>query len=154
MSTILLQEYADGLQALYTAMERVLGGLPAEALDWRPGPDMNSLGVLAVHTAGSQQYWIAEVAGGQPSHRDRDAEFRSGGLDAAALIGRLAQALARSQAAIAALDVARLDEERIAPRDGRRVTVAWCLLHALEHTALHLGHMEITRQLWDQRHET
>lgn len=29
-------------------------------------------------------------------------------------------------------------------------TVAWRLAHALEHTALHLGHMEITRQLWEQ----
>jgi ankyrin repeat protein len=29
--------------------------------------------------------------------------------------------------------------------------VAWCLAHALEHTALHLGHMQITRQLWEQR---
>jgi len=24
------------------------------------------------------------------------------------------------------------------------------LAHALEHTVLHLGHMEITRQLWEQ----
>jgi len=28
--------------------------------------------------------------------------------------------------------------------------VAWALLHALDHTAQHLGHMQITRQLWDQ----
>ena len=29
--------------------------------------------------------------------------------------------------------------------------VAWALLHALEHTAIHLGHMQIMRQLWEQR---
>ena len=34
---------------------------------------------------------------------------------------------------------------------GREFTGAWCLAHALEHTALHLGQMQITRQLWEQR---
>jgi hypothetical protein len=31
------------------------------------------------------------------------------------------------------------------------VTAAWALLHALEHVGLHLGHAQITRQLWDQK---
>ena len=33
--------------------------------------------------------------------------------------------------------------------DAREFTVAWCLLHALEHSAVHLGHMQIVRQLWE-----
>ena len=37
---------------------------------------------------------------------------------------------------------------------GRRThRVAWCLLHNLEHVAIHLGHVEILRQLWDQRED-
>jgi hypothetical protein len=28
--------------------------------------------------------------------------------------------------------------------------VAWALLHALEHTTLHLGQIQLTRQLWEQ----
>ena len=32
-----------------------------------------------------------------------------------------------------------------------RTLLTWCLAHALEHTALHLGHMQIMRQLWRQR---
>jgi hypothetical protein len=31
------------------------------------------------------------------------------------------------------------------------MTVAWAVLHAVDHTALHLGHIQITRQLWEQR---
>ncbi|PKO22449.1 MAG: hypothetical protein CVU38_09500 [Chloroflexi bacterium HGW-Chloroflexi-1] len=31
---------------------------------------------------------------------------------------------------------------------GRQVTVRWGILHVIEHTALHLGHMQITYQLW------
>jgi len=28
--------------------------------------------------------------------------------------------------------------------------VAWALAHALEHTALHLGHIQIGRELWQE----
>jgi hypothetical protein len=31
------------------------------------------------------------------------------------------------------------------------ITAGWALNHALAHTALHIGHAQITRQLWDAR---
>jgi hypothetical protein len=30
----------------------------------------------------------------------------------------------------------------------RQVTVRWSILHVIEHTAQHVGHMQLTRQLW------
>jgi len=43
------------------------------------------------------------------------------------------------------------DLETIVPaRDGREFTVAWALLHALEHATRHLGQIQLTRQLWEQ----
>ena len=147
----ILAEYVERLQTLHTGMKRIVNGLPQAALDWTPGPEMNSLHVLAVHVAGSERYWIGDVAGSDPSGRDRDAEFRSGGLDTHALIDLLDRTLAHSRAVLEGLEPADLEDVCQAPRDGRQVTVAWCLAHALEHTALHLGHMEITRQLWEQK---
>ena len=44
------------------------------------------------------------------------------------------------------LTAADLDSTRQA-RD-RMVPMRWAILHAIEHTALHLGHMQITYQLW------
>jgi len=146
----ILTEYAERLQTLHTGMEQIINGLPQAALDWTPGPEMNSIHVLAVHVAGSERYWIGDVAGSDPSGRDRDAEFRSGGLDTYALIDLLDRTLAHSRAVLEGLEPADLETLRISPRNGRQVTVAWCLAHALEHTALHLGHMEITKQLWEQ----
>ncbi|HJW84059.1 MAG TPA: hypothetical protein VJ754_07125, partial [Anaerolineae bacterium] len=32
--------------------------------------------------------------------------------------------------------------------EGRSVPVRWSILHIIDHTALHLGHMQITYQLW------
>ena len=48
------------------------------------------------------------------------------------------------------LSLEELEELRISPRDGRQFTVGWSLAHALEHTAIHVGHAQITRQLWEE----
>ncbi|MGH8629266.1 MAG: DinB family protein [Burkholderiales bacterium] len=147
----MLVDYLDRLQALHADMHRALDGLSQDALDWSPGPDMNSLAVLAVHTVGAQRYWIGDVAGRDPLGRDRAAEFRAGGLDATALIARLDAALAHSRTMLEGLTLSELEALRPASGYGREVTVAWALAHALAHTAVHVGHMQIVRQLWDQR---
>jgi len=138
--------HARGLPEIECAID----GLPPSALDWVPGPDMNSLAALAVHVAGAQRYWIGDVVGRDPSGRDRAAEFQVRGLDATALKAHLAESLAHSRGVLEGLALSDLDAVRVSPRDGRKFPVPWCLAHALEHTALHLGHMHITRQLWEQ----
>jgi uncharacterized damage-inducible protein DinB len=148
---VILEDYGERLSALYAALLQTIEGLSPAALDWVPGPDMNSLSVLATHVAGATRYWIGDVAGQDRSGRDRGAEFRTRGLEAATLKVQLVGALEHSQRVLKGLTMADLEAPRISPRDGRRFSVAWCLAHALEHTALHLGHMQLTRQLWDKR---
>jgi len=43
-----------------------------------------------------------------------------------------------------------LESTRVSPGNGREYTMAWALLHALEHATTHLGQIQITRQLWEQ----
>lgn len=145
----ILTDYLERLQNLHTQIQQAIAGLSPEALNWTPGPEMNSLAVLVVHTAGSQRYWIGEVAGQDPANRDRDAEFRAQDWDEASLLELLATTLAHSQAMLARLTLPDLEGQRVAT-DGRAVTVAWALWHALGHTALHVGQMQLTRQLWEQ----
>lgn len=147
----ILEDYGERLGALYAALLQTIEGLPPAALDWVPGPEMNSLSVLATHVAGSTRYWIGDVAAQDPSGRDREAEFRTHGLEAAVLEARLAGSLEHSQRVLEGLTLSDLEALRVSPRDGRQFSAAWCLAHALEHTALHLGHMQLTRQLWDER---
>jgi len=145
------ETYFDRLQMLHADIHRVFDGLPQEAIDWSPGDGMNSLAVLVTHTAGAMRYWIGTVAGQDQSERDRDSEFRTKDDDAAALGARIDAALVHSRTILGTLTLADLDAKRIAPRDGRVYTVAWALMHALEHTAIHVGHMQMAWQLWDQR---
>jgi uncharacterized damage-inducible protein DinB len=148
---VVLEGYLERLAALHADMQRAIEGLPQVALDWLPGPDMNSLCVLVVHTCGAERYWIGDVVGRDPSARDRTAEFHATGWDAIALGEHLDESLARVRGVLEGLTLQDLKALRVSPRDGCKFTVAWCLAHALEHTAIHLGHMQIARQLWDQR---
>ena len=146
---VLCSEVADRLDALHSDMVRAIAGLPNEALDWSPGAEMNSLAVLAVHAAGAERFWIGDMVGQASSGRDRGAEFHALGWDEARLIARLDDVLAHSRNVMEHLSTQELETTRISPHNGREFTVAWCLLHALEHSAVHLGHMQIVRQLWE-----
>ncbi|HLE30855.1 MAG TPA: DinB family protein [Anaerolineales bacterium] len=147
----LLASYLDRLVMLHAEAERALDGLPPEALDWSPAPEINSLGVLAAHLAGAERYWIGDITGRDPSGRVREQEFQARGADAAALKQRLADVLAHSRDILERLTPEDLEVSHKFPSDGREFTVAWALAHALEHTAVHVGHMQITRQLWEKR---
>lgn len=138
------------LEVLHHDMAQALEGLSAEALNWSPGPEINSLAVLAVHTAGAERYWMGDVVARDDSHRDRDAEFRTQAHRAKEIIERLDAVLAYSRGVIRSLTSADLGEQRPAGNQ-REVTVAWALVHTLEHIAIHLGQMQIMRQWWEAK---
>ena len=141
------KDYLSTISVLHTEIESQIEGLSVQELDIRIGDQSSSLSVLVVHICGAERYWVGEVACGIPSGRKRDEEFRVAGLDASTLSDRLKENLAFIERALANLDFADLSTTTISPRDNRRVTIAWALLHVLEHDALHLGHIQITSQL-------
>jgi uncharacterized damage-inducible protein DinB len=146
----MFEAYLDRLTMLHTEIRRTIEGLPPEVLDWLPGPEMSSLAVLAEHVAGSQRFWVGEVAGGDPAHRNRPAEFQTHGLDEAALLSRLDASLAHTRATLEKLTMPDLEVRRPG-MDGEEVTAAWALFHNLQHLGTHLGQMQLTRQLWEQQ---
>jgi uncharacterized damage-inducible protein DinB len=112
---------------------------------------MNSISVLVFHLTGAEQYWISDVAAQEPTQRDRDAEFKIHGVDVSVLKKRLEDNITLASNVLGALDLTDLESPRISPRNGQECTVAWALLHALEHSMLHLGQIQLTRQLWEQK---
>lgn len=146
-----LAHYLHMIEDLRLQVRDLIAGLPAEALNWRPLPAvddhaMNSLAVLAAHVAGAEHFWIAEVVGGYPTTRDRPAEFVTEVDGPDNLLHRLDEVGAETRTVFAHLSPSDLDATRQA-RD-RLVTVRWGILHVVDHTALHLGHMQITYQLF------
>lgn len=147
---ILFKTYLEWFERLHALVVESVRDLPPTALDWQPGPDMNSLAVLLAHTAGAEKYWVCAVAGGDDHDRDRAAEFRTAGATIDDLLAQLDDTLTAVRATLAALQMDDLAQVREAGRNGEAHTVSWALMHALEHTSLHLGHIHMTRQLWEQ----
>ena len=144
------EEYLNVLQTCHDDIIKAMHGLSEPALDWQPGPEMNSITVLVYHLTGAERYWIGDVVDQSPSGRDRDGEFKVKNIGSDALKSRLDDNLDYARKVLEKLSPTDLAETRVSPRDGRTFTVAWALLHALEHSMLHLGHIEITRQLRKQ----
>ena len=147
----LFDDYLKNLNELHDDVRSAIKGLPLTALDWIPYPGFNSISVLAVHIAGAERYWLSDVIVGIDSSRDREAEFQVHNLEPEVLTAGLADSWEFVQGVLAKLTLQDLDAKRISPRDGREFTVGWALGHVLKHTALHVGHIQITRQLWDNQ---
>lgn len=143
-------DYINLLQERHNDILEALEGLPPAALDWTPGNDMNSISVLVFHLTGAERYWIGDVAAQDPTERDRDAEFRVRDVEMDVLKKRLADNLEYARNMLNKFTIQDLQTTRVSARNGRTFTVAWALLHALEHTTLHLGQIQITRQLREQ----
>jgi uncharacterized damage-inducible protein DinB len=146
-----LENYHERIKNLRDQVIDLIAALPAEALNWRPieaveDHAMNSLAIMAAHVAGSEHFWIAEVIGGYPATRNREAEFVTEVTDSAELRQRLEKAGAETRKVLSRLPAAELESTREAR--GRTIPVRWALVHVIDHTALHLGHMQITYQLW------
>ncbi len=144
--------YLARMDSLRQQIRDLITTAPADALNWRPieGQDdhaTNSLAVMAAHIAGAEHHWYHEVIGRQPATRQRDMEFKTVAENAAGLVEKLAFNAEESQRILAALNAEDLDGVREV--EGHSVAVRWAILHVIDHTALHLGHMQLTYQLWN-----
>ena len=81
----------------------------------------------------------------------RATEFETAGQDVARLVALLDEVQAHSHAVLA-----RLTHDDLVARHATSfanlpsVSGMWGLTHALEHAAQHVGHIQMTRQLWEQ----
>ena len=147
-------DYMELLQTLSRDFIATFADLPAEALDWVPGVEMNSFAILVVHVTGASRYFLSDVAMGESSNRNRALEFQAKGLTHDELKARFEALETYARGVCERMTVADLATSRpITLRDGnvRQMSNAYALMHALDHTGLHLGHAQITRQLWQTR---
>lgn len=149
----LFDEYLKIFENCHADIVKLVEALPPAALDWAPGPETNSISVLIYHLTGSERFWIGDVALQESSNRDRDAEFRVRNVSVEQLKGRLTESLNYIRKALGQLTLEDLNKSQSLP-DGRTYTVAYALLHAIDHAAQHLGHMQLTSQMWKQTNST
>jgi hypothetical protein len=93
------------------------------------------------------------MGGGLRLRRDRPGEFAASGDDATALIAHIERIARDVHQAATSVERARLATRLLPPQElwgegtPREISVREAFLHAIEHASLHLGHMELTREL-------
>jgi hypothetical protein len=107
---------------------------------------------LLAHLKLNEEYWFGTVIGGKPDaweeilKEDPDAEFREGmRTELPTLIADYQAQCAMSRKLVAERE---LDDVVTAPH-GKQFTVRWVVLHMIEETARHAGHLDLIREQLD-----
>jgi len=126
-----------------------LQGVEPAALNWVPGPDTSSIAILVTHMLGSEGETL-RVVKALPSDRVRDTEFQVRPQS-------VAEVLRHVDAADRLLDeiggtIGDADLEASRSRMNRPPqTGLFHLLRSYGHVREHTAHLELTKQLYDQR---
>jgi hypothetical protein len=144
---LLLADASGKLHEGHDEMRQLIAGRDAGMLNWRPGPDTNSVAVLVAHAMDAERALTAAVASIAIT-RDRDAQFAvqvAGPDELAVLIDRIEAEVDRY---LDGLDGQHLRASVTRP-NGTRTGFGW-VLHAVGHTREHLGQANLTLQLREQ----
>lgn len=123
--------------------------MDSDQLNWSPAPDTNSPAILVMHTLASELDTLLLVRG-LTGDRDRDSEFRVTATSAADLIAALDRAdelLTEHGASITEDD---LMATRTRPNRDPQIALHW-LINNYGHAREHLGHLQLTSQVYQQQ---
>jgi len=133
-------------------------GLSDEQLRRPLTPTVMSLGAMLMHLARVEDYWFSEVVGeGGEAEPWRSMEWAAEWRDAASETGeelrRIWTASLDRSRAVVATSLAGDDDALAATHPAwgghGRVSLRWVLVHMIEETARHAGHIDIIRELID-----
>ena len=136
------------VNTVLTDLRAALDGLDGEALNWRPvGDESSSIYMLVSHMMGMAGGMCAVARGDEPQ-RDRAAEFAAAGTDSQDLLRLIDETQAAVEQAVSTTTEEMLTSARTFV--GNDLTGAGTLMLMIRHLGEHLGHVTLTRQLWEQ----
>ncbi|WP_020674329.1 DinB family protein [Amycolatopsis nigrescens] len=143
------------LNLLRDAVLRKSDGLTDEQARRRLVPsELTTIAGLLGHLCYVESYWFAVVLDGRPDPwaaaltEDGDAEFRRAmDIPLVRLRAEYERQCRLSREIAAKLDLA----DEVPFRDGRKVNLRYVLIHLIEETGRHAGHLDLLRELIDGR---
>lgn len=148
-----IAEYAKLLHDQRDAMLETVKDLPDAAVDWTPMPqDTSSLSMMALHGTGHLRRFLVENVTGREIEYDRAAAFASKGMGAAKLAETIRATYDMAEKALQSVDPETLDRPKLYtinhPIKGTTATPGYGIHFSMGHVWMHIGHMQLTRQLW------
>jgi uncharacterized damage-inducible protein DinB len=116
--------------------------------------ELTTIAGLVGHLTLVEDYWFGVILDGgvdkwkEALEKDRDAEFRH------AMRIPIAEVVAEyeAQCEVSRKIVAGMDLDTAVPfKEDRKVSVRWVLIHMIEETGRHAGHLDLLRELTDGR---
>jgi hypothetical protein len=144
-----VEKIAEQFQVVHGQLRDEVRDCSVEELNWKPAPETNSVAALVVHTLGSEAE-VLRVAAKVEGERDRDAEFRATANDAEDLIRQIDQADSYLEALAPRITAENLAELLARGEREPQTGLHW-LVTNYGHAREHLGHIQLTRQLYAQR---
>ena len=151
--------YAAYIRRIALEAVATLQDLTDRQLNWKTGEDgSNSMFAIATHMVAMGEYWVLCLVGGADVVRDRQAEFHA--------VGSAAEIVLRLQNWSQACDGVCIGLGSEVLAEIARVPIEYfqsggfgsgvlskreCLMHVVEHSALHLGQLQILRQQVERR---
>jgi hypothetical protein len=126
----------------------LVNDVPDEALTWRPAPGASHLAGLVHHITEVELFTVRAADGDDTPWHGRDGSSLERDADAAALIELIVTADRAMFGILEALPVDRLRE----PQSGHDRTFGSALVEESDHSAIHVGQMQLTRHLWAAAH--
>jgi hypothetical protein len=132
-------------------------GMPDAALTWQPtSAETNSVAQIVRHVFEGLPWLLGIVCGAPPPtpeqlQQRRARMWRNDPTTKQALLETITQGLQARDAALADLDAMDLNDEVQAFGSPRRRL--FLLAGFVSHSAEHLGHVELTKQLWEAQQE-
>ena len=147
-----IQGYLTELNILREQIRGAVRELSDEGANWHPLPEAtNSIYAILAHLMDVDHFWVFQVIGEKDLKHDRDAVFRAFG-NLKELLIRWEKSWVEIETTLGKLTPAQLLESSPSPMPARNetLTIQWIILHLISHYAIHLGHIQLTRQLWEQ----
>ena len=151
--------YAACIRRIAAVAVATVQDLTAGQLNWNTGEDgWNTMFAIATHMVAMGEYWVLCLVGGADVVRDRQAEFHAVGSAAEIVLclqdwSQACYVLCAGLGSEVLAEISRVPIEYLqAGGFGSGVlSKRECLMHVVEHSALHLGQLQILRQLVEQR---
>jgi len=134
-------------------MRAIVKDLPADALAWKPSPAMGSLSGIVRHAMYCEVYAMRRAAGEDVTYDEAvNRALWETSDDAAALVACIEAGDAEMKRILPAMSVERMNARYAAWGQTGETLAGELIAEAAVHTAMHWGHMQMTRQHWTQQH--
>ncbi|MFX0065134.1 MAG: DinB family protein [Candidatus Hermodarchaeota archaeon] len=147
-----IKSLAEFLDEVHESLERAIEGIKIQELNWRSSPNSNSIGNLLKHILGAEAFWIHHIIGGRETRRVRASEFETQEFQFNQLLEEFFQVKEQTKLVLAEVRDEQLIELRTywsqLSNQTKETTVFWCLMHIIEHSALHIGQILFIRKMY------